>query len=205
MNADVLIKKLHTYAENYIMNGTAVFSRCPIVNKGMLPFDASYSSSCIYFDIVKGADTVRIYNVHMESYQLDEEDRRFVKEITKGNADNITENVKDIGSRMIKANKRRAKQALQISVHLQSSPYKVILCGDFNDTPLSYTYHMLKRGLKDSFIEAGRGLGNTYIGEFPSFRIDYVLHSPSFRTVGYARDQVVWSDHYPVAAKLVVK
>ena len=78
----------------------------------------------------------------------------------------------------------------------------MILCGDFNDTPLSYTYRQLSRKLTDSFIEKGRGIGNTYIGEFPSFRIDYVLHSPTLYTVGYTREDITLSDHYPIKVKI---
>ena len=71
-----------------------------------------------------------------------------------------------------------------------------------NDTPLSYTYRQLSRKLTDSFIEKGRGIGNTYIGEFPSFRIDYVLHSPTLYTVGYTREDITLSDHYPIKVKI---
>ena len=85
------------------------------------------------------------------------------------------------------------------------SPYPVVVCGDFNDTPLSYTYKKIKKELKDAFIEKGRGLGHTYIGEFPSFRIDYILHSDDLETVGYQRDMVTYSDHYPIKAQLNYK
>ena len=67
---------------------------------------------------------------------------------------------------------------------------------------LSYTYRQLSRKLTDSFIEKGRGIGNTYIGEFPSFRIDYVLHSPTLYTVGYIREDITLSDHYPIKVKI---
>ena len=63
----------------------------------------------------------------------------------------------------------------------------------------------IKGGLSDCFIEKGRGLGNTYIGEFPSFRIDYIFHTPGIETVSYNRGEVTLSDHYPVMSKMRIK
>ena len=115
-----------------------------------------------------------------------------MKEISSGlKGNDIPEGVKNLTTRLMIANKNRAHQAEEIQRHIDGSPYPVILCGDFNDTPLSYTY-----------IEKGRGIGNTYIGEFPSFRIDYVLHSPTLYTVGYIREDITLSDHYPIKVKI---
>ena len=126
-----------------------------------------------------------------------------MKEISLGlKGNDIPEGVKNLTTRLMIANKNRAHQAEEIQRHIDGSPYPVILCGDFNDTPLSYTYRQLSRKLTDSFIEKGRGIGNTYIGEFPSFRIDYVLHSPTLYTVGYIREDITLSDHYPIKVKI---
>jgi endonuclease/exonuclease/phosphatase (EEP) superfamily protein YafD len=97
----------------------------------------------------------------------------------------------------------RSTQVNTLSAHIASCPYPVILSGDFNDTPSSYTYHQLVMKLTDSFVESGNGLFmNTYAGKFPSFRIDYILHSDWFRSVSYQTMQVDISDHYPIAATL---
>lgn len=183
----------------------ALFSRHPVLRSGHLSFGEKYSSTCLFCDIAKGKDTVRFYSIHLESYKLGTKERKFMKEITSGTSDNLSEGVKNILSRIVTANKNRAVQAQKIKSHIERSPYPVVLCGDFNDTPLSFTYRTLQKGLKDSFIERGRGLGNTYIGEFPSFRIDYILHSPSFVTVDYVREKIVLSDHYPIVSRFNAK
>lgn len=206
-NEDVLkrqtvIKKLSSYKYNYIDKDMAIFSRIPILDTGKIEFKKDYTSSCIYCDVEIGGKTVRIYSVHLESYKMGPRERQFMKELAEGSGKDFPGGVKSILSRLVNANKNRAKQAEQISEHLKTSPYPVILCGDFNDTPLSYTYRKTKGDLKDSFIEKGRGLGNTYIGEFPSFRIDYILHTPEFETISYSRGSMELSDHYPVMVKL---
>lgn len=197
-----IIHSLSSYKYHYINGNMALFSRKPIIRAQQIPFDKNYTSSCIYCDIAGKKDTVRIYSVHLESYKLGNKERQFVKEITGGSGNDISKGIKNILSRISKANQNRAVQAEQIKRHSLDSPHPVIICGDFNDTPLSYTYRELDNGLKDCFIEKGRGLGNTYIGEFPSFRIDYILHSPEYKAVGYSRGSVSLSDHYPITARL---
>lgn len=193
-----IIRNLFSYKYRYIHKDMAIFSRLPIVGRGQIEFDKKYSSSCIWCDVVISGDTVRIYNIHLESFRFGKEDRKAVQNMT-------TNGAKTIAAKLISANKNRARQAEQIKKHTLKSPHNVIICGDFNDTPLSYTYKEIQGELEDSFIDKGRGLGNTYIGEFPSFRIDYILHSPVIETVSYTRDGIKLSDHYPIKAKLKVR
>lgn len=201
-----IIRRLSTYPYHYLYKDMGIFSRIPIIRQGTISFDKKYTSSCIYIDIPLATDTVRIYSVHLESYRFEKEERQFMKEMAEGlKSDDIKGGIRSIVKRIVNANKNRAKQAEQINMHIQSSPYPVVLCGDFNDTPLSYTYKTIKGELSDCFIEKGRGLGNTYIGEFPSFRIDYIFHTPDLETVSYKREEITLSDHYPVTGKLRIK
>lgn len=200
-----IISGLSSYPYHYIEKGMAIFSRQPVTAQGNIIFGGNNTAALIYCDIEKGEDTLRIYNTHLESYKLDMADRKFVREVYRGAADNLSKGIKSITARIIKANKNRAEQAIRIKTDIKHSPYKVIVCGDFNDTPLSYTYKTIQRGLTDSFLEKGRGLGNTYIGEFPSFRIDYILHSPELKTVAYLKENTILSDHYPIICRVNIR
>lgn len=194
-----------SYPQSCRYGDVAIFSRYPLADKGNIFFPKGCTSACVYADIILPKDTVRVYCVHLESYRLGYKEQKIYKELTGGTSDDISQGVKTILGRLIVANKNRAKEAAIIKKHMETSPHPVIICGDFNDTPLSYSYHVLQRDMRDCFVEKGHGIGNTYIGEFPSFRIDHILHGPALETVAYQRDTVLYSDHYAILAKMMIK
>jgi endonuclease/exonuclease/phosphatase family metal-dependent hydrolase len=111
---------------------------------------------------------------------------------------NEMEKSKSILRRMKRAFVKRAIQADGIALHIASCRYKVIVCGDFNDTPASYVYHTIRGNLKDAFIESGSGFEQTYAGIFPKFRIDYIFHSKEFKSKQYHHLSETVTDHYPI-------
>ena len=98
----------------------------------------------------------------------------------------------------------RPKQVNQVFDHIESSPMEAFICGDFNDNPMSYTYHRLTRGRKDSFIEAGKGFGATFSFLWPMLRIDYVLFPDRCEGAGYSVQRLPYSDHYPIIAEIAI-
>ncbi len=179
--------------------GLAVFSRYPLLNKKGLRFDESFNESqqC---DVVIGKDTLRLFNNHLQSTQLKKREVRFYYPDEEGEA---LREVKDISLHLRAAFIKRAGQAAMLEKYIRQSPYPVLVCGDFNDPPVSYTYHMLSKGLKDAFVESGKGFGKTYHGIFPSFRIDYILHDPEWQALQYRTYHNHLSDHYPVSCVLI--
>lgn len=185
--------------------GLATFSAFPIVNKGKILFQTGAGNLCIYTDIKIGYDTIRVYNLHFESIGLSEEDHMFVENminIVQGSEEqNFGEHGRRIIGRLRRAFKDRAAQAEAVAAHIRQCPYPIILAGDFNDTPSSYVYRQLSRQLNDSF-KSGRGMGRTYIGAIPSFRIDYLMHSEEFKAYNYQTGSQKYSDHYPISVVL---
>jgi len=178
--------------------GMATFSAYPIINMGNIVFGNSANIS-IFTDIVIHHDTIRIYNVHLQSIKLNSENYTLLDSLKQLNySEKHVSEIKDISYRLHEAFIRRAKQVDVISEHVKSSPHPVIVCGDFNDTPVSYAYRKMSRNLVDAFVESGTGFGNTYSGNFPSFRIDYILHSPELFSIAFERNKIRLSDHYPI-------
>ena len=85
---------------------------------------------------------------------------------------------------------------------ISETPYKMIVSGDFNDPPMSYTYHQISELLQDAFMESGKGLGGTFVGPFPSYRIDYIFHSPEIVPNNFKRGKNYHSDHRMLECEL---
>lgn len=180
--------------------GLITFSVYPIINRGKVKFVEDTDNTCIFTDIVKGEDTIRIYNMHLASIKLEKNDYKAVKIPLDNSYAVEMKRDAEIAGKLKAGFQVRAAQADAIAESVKNCPYKVILCGDFNDTPSSYAYHTISEGLKDAFVQKGSGLGRTYNGKLPSFRIDYILHSPSMTTFQFKNHKVNLSDHFPLTA-----
>lgn len=184
--------------------GIATFTKYPIVKKGKIEFNTRSNNICIYTDVIIKKDTVRIYNMHLQSISFSKADYKFIAEVKSDSidADEEVEKSKSILRRLKRAFVKRGTQAELINEHINRCRYKVIVCGDFNDTPASYVYNTIRGNLKDAFVESGNGFELTYAGKFPHFRIDYILHSPEFISKNYHHLSETITDHYPIVTYL---
>ena len=178
--------------------GIITFSKFPIVNSGVLVFQTKTNNACIFSDVVIDRDTVRVYNIHLQSIQFGKEDYKYVSDVIKNKNNQDLQHGKSILRRLKKGFTKRATQSEMISKHIEGCRYKIILCGDFNDTPTSYAYHKVRGNLMDAFFEKGRGLETTYNGDFPAFRIDNIFHSHGIKTNSYKKIDNSLTDHSPV-------
>ncbi|MBI9037678.1 MAG: endonuclease/exonuclease/phosphatase family protein [Bacteroidales bacterium] len=206
MNADFSAFSKYYLFQTQRNYSIATFSKYPVLNEGTLRFNDKTKAFCLFTDILIDNDTIRIYNVHLESIQLSEDDYSFVSEIASTtDKKNLKEKSAKIFYKLKYAFKSRARQADVIYEHIQKCPYPLVVCGDFNDTPSSYSYNVITENLKDSFIEGGKGYGKTYDGNLPAFlRIDYVLHDDNFISCDFETSWIELSDHYPVTTDLIL-
>nr|WP_278251834.1 endonuclease/exonuclease/phosphatase family protein [Sabulibacter ruber] len=183
--------------------GIATFSAYPIVKRGNIMFHEETNNLCIFTDLKVGQDTIRVYNVHFQSNRFKREDYEFLgnPNAKPSNDEKLTAS-RNIIKRLQVGAVKRATQVKVVSEHIESSPYPVIVCGDFNDPPASYTYNKISKNLNDAFVESGWGLGNTYNGLFSVLRIDYLLHDKNMVGSGYKTIRQNLSDHYAIVSDL---
>ena len=172
----------------------AIFSKFPIINSGSLDLPDTMNN-IIYADITRENDTVRVYNIHLQSFRIVPSKDDF--------ADG--EKSEKIYRRMVNTFSKQLEQAEIFRDHLETSPYKNIVCGDFNNTQFSNVYKIVKGDFQDTFLEEGTGFGRTYkLWKFP-LRIDYILADPDFEVLSHQNFDIRLSDHYPVMARLRLK
>ena len=183
------------------LNALGVHSRFPIVKKERIVFESSANCSAAFFLLVDG-DTVLVVNNHLESFHLSQEDRQHYKNMLKGQMERDSANVETrfLIDKLSKAQALRAPQARAVSDYIERHRHlPVIVCGDFNDTPISYARRTVGKGLTDCYVEAGCGPGLSYNQKGFNFRIDHIMcsgHFVPYRCV--VDDKMGASDHYPV-------
>lgn len=181
--------------------GIITLSRFPVVSRGEIIHPGSASLS-VYTDVVAGDDTIRIYNNHLQSFRLRSMENSLLEEITASDNQEAINNLLSISGSLRQGFIKRAAQAGILKNHIGSSPWPVVVVGDFNDTPVSFAYRKIRRGLKDSFVTSGYGAGFTYKDKYPPNRIDYILYSDFFESKSFEINKLRYSDHYPIVAWL---
>lgn len=196
------IKHYH-YASNGATFGLATFTSYPIIKMGEIRYQ-KLPNMAIFTDVLIGPDTVRIFNVHLQSYQIDPRKYDIIDSPGIDEKKDIRE-IREIGGKLKRAFHTRAGQVREIRQVIDETPYPVIICGDFNDTPVSYTYQLLRGDFNDAFVESGKGFVRTYIGKLPSYRIDNIFYSDDFDAYNFQSENFRASDHLPVTCLLIKK
>lgn len=181
--------------------GIVTFSKYRAINKGKLKFQGTRTFG-IYTDVIINLDTVRVFNIHLASIKLLPSDLDFVTNQESENSEKVKGRSIYIYNKLIEAFKLREKQLNKLIEIIDNTPYAIILCGDFNDTPSSWVYRQMNNKLEDTFVEKGTGICPTYAGPIPFLRIDYIFKSKDYKTRGIKRYTNFNSDHYPISAIL---
>lgn len=174
-------------------SGQAIFSKYPILKTGSLDFPST-DNNAIYADIVLKKDTVRVFNIHLESLKIDP---------TLGTFE--AEGGKRLFKRMGGSFQKQQNQVALISKAVEGSPYKTIICGDMNNSAFSYVYRKLSDGFQDAFKEAGSGFGRTFVLDVIPLRIDVFLVDEGFRVDNFKNYKIELSDHYPISTRLSLR
>ena len=184
--------------------GVATFSKFPILRKDSIHFDSDYNL-CHFSDILINGDTVRVVNVHLESNRLTHQDKLMPVELKDNfDTDKLSGATLHLSRKLGLAYRVRAVQADSVAAMLKRTKYTKIVCGDFNDLPLSYSYTKIKGNMKDAYAEAGLGPCWTYNESLFLFRIDHIFCSPDYQVLDCEIIKNKASDHYPVIARIKI-
>lgn len=199
---------LYAYSDTTIIsdgmkttNVLGIYSRYPIVREDRIEYASTGNGSVAYY-LKMGRDTVLVINNHFESTHLSPDERQSYKDILKGEVEQHKARAesKKLVNRLCASAKTRAPQVDSVYKYIQEhSRYPIILCGDFNDNPISYTRRMMAKGLTDCYVATGRGIGLSYNQKGFFVRIDNIMCSKHFKPYQCTVDsKIAASDHYPI-------
>jgi endonuclease/exonuclease/phosphatase family metal-dependent hydrolase len=186
----------HSPANKY-ETGVIIFSKYPIVGRIQAHFsnDSLHKTeSLIAADIDVNGKTIRVFTTHLQSVLFKTKDFRNV-EIIQNAQDSIVEASRSLVKKLKNALGLRGYQADTVRKRLDSSPFPLVICGDFNDVPNSYSYFHIRGNLQDAFIAKCFGIGRSYKQISPTLRIDYILPSKDFRVIQSMKLSSPYSDH----------
>lgn len=190
--------------KGYYQSGSIIFSKYPIIDSVKIKYPKGISESFIYVDVLRQKDTLRIFNVHLQSYKFSPQDYDDIAQI-KSQSDSTLKASISIMNKMQLAFSRRAIQANMIQKYSDSSRFKSILCGDFNDVPGSYAYFTIKGNRQDAFLKKSWGIGRTYYSIAPTLRIDYIMPDENFSVNQFDIVDEDLSDHLLLVSDVAFK
>ena len=187
------------------VTGVAIVSKYPITDTTHFEYgNNDFAEPLIYADIQFNNQTIRLFTTHLQSVRFESYDLETLHSLKEPGTASVTKS-RALAWKLKQAYKKREAQAALVHQKITESPYPVIVCGDFNDVPGSYTYVTVKDKLQDAFLKKGFGFGRTYRFISPTLRIDYILADKKFTISQYKKIEVPYSDHYPVIADITVE
>lgn len=205
INYSLFVNAIPEQRESRTGCGYALLSTWPIVRHGVADSDEN-NVNAIWADLKIGRDTVRVVNVHLQSTGISYEERFETLSAQIVNDTLARTKLLNVAEKMAENYRIRAGEAESVATVVADSPHAVVVCGDFNDTPVSYTYRTMRsRKLDDAFVSCGRGVEYTYRGLYDLFRIDYILpESERFDIKEYGSYDLDYSDHKAISARLLL-
>lgn len=182
--------KIQSYRTDYLP--MAIYSRYPITPVDTIYYKDSYNLSIIA-DIDINGKKIRVINNHLQTTSVNEH-RGFIMDSKMSLKSRLRE-LKLFLYTMKENYRKRRNQVNLISNEIENSPYPILVCGDFNDIPSSYTYKTIRKSLTDSFWVAGSGYQYTFRYLLKMLRIDYIFHSKDFISLKNYSPEFSYSDH----------
>lgn len=203
----VLARWPYADSTKFKLNGVGIRSRYPIINKEKIPFKGISHGSMAY-TLKVGDDSIIVINNHFVSNSISDDDKTMYKNLVEKPQDmSVKSDVSYLSGKVGKAGIARAEQADSVAAYIQRHADRpIILCGDFNDSPISYVHHRLTKHLKDAYVSSGNGPGISYHESGMLFRLDNILCSEHWESFSaFVDSKIKASDHYPVIVYLRLK
>lgn len=193
------------YPYQSIKGSNQIYSKYEIVKSAEIKFNEETTNISSYADIVHYYDTIRVYNLHLESLHLGNSDYNILKDWEEGTTEQEVKNkTQELSNKIGKASSKRVQQVNTILKSIENSPYPTVLCGDFNDVAQSYIYSKLTTNHSDAFLASGKGFGASFRQLLFPFRIDFILFPNNWAAYNFEVLKTKLSDHQAIRCDVEV-
>lgn len=185
--------------------GIIIYSKLPVIKRETISYPpGNYNSIFQYIDVVyNDNDTLRIFNIHLQTLKFSENSRQYLDNPSLKSDSDLKES-RTVISKLKAGFIIHSTQAKHIRAEMEKSPYPIILCGDFNDVPNSFSYETIGKDLQNAFAEKGSGIGRTFYSISPTLRIDNIFVDKKFKIQQFTRVKQVLSDHFPIITDIKI-
>ncbi len=200
-----MLESLGYYKAN--ADGRHIYSRWPILRSHAVDMSSEGGNGAMIAYIQMPTDTLVVINCHLESNRIDNKDRTNGKAaIASGESRRVAGQTRRMWGKLAGISRQRGTQVDALCALLDSlgTERPILLCGDFNDTPISYAYQQIDKRLQNAYREAGCGLGVSYNERYFLIRIDHLFHSPYWQAIdARVHPKSPYSDHNPLCVTLM--
>ncbi len=206
MEADIdsIIKPKMPYLDTCKIEGGTmlmVLSKYPIKKHDALKYESKGNLSAAFYLDVNGKELI-ILNNHLETNKFSMEEKQQFSDMVKGDMgrSGIKTESKFVLKKLGAAAAVRAPQAEAVASYVRMHKGRsMIVCGDFNDIPISYARRTIAKDLEDCYVSTALGPGFTYHRNGMYVRIDNVMCTDDLDSYSFHVDKkCTISDHYPV-------
>lgn len=201
---DSIVKQKYAYTDSCMGRGNSqiqLLSKFPIKRHELIDYETIGNISAAFYLDYKGSELI-VVNNHLQTNSFSAAEKEQIGVLVHGDMEKerVEHESRYVVRKLGNAAKIRAGQADSVAAFIaRHKGEDMIVCGDFNDIPISYVHRTIQGDLTDCYKSTGFGPGFSYRKHGMHVRIDNIFCSEKFTPVYTHIDKTITlSDHFPI-------
>ena len=151
------------------------------------------------WDVEAPGGELRVVNMHLSSLRFTANDSQVIESMNVPS--DRKRRIKSVAQKLGNGFISHSRQAKAVRQLLDETSGDVLVMGDMNDTPGSFTYRTVcGEDLRDAWADTGFGPMYTFHAHHLYVKIDHIFYRGDMKVLSCRRDKEGESDHYPLVA-----